>query len=281
MLLCRFLSPVVVTRSKGEGMLDNTQVSLREEWYDTIVRKSTIRSLATQYTIGQLTDMFKKISGRDTKQKNPLKLARLLKDSYVRRYSNSDLGVLINNIQCYDHVHMVTFQRREILDDIKRYGEYVPNPRFGTELETELPTADELGYFPVWYVNPLILGQSVVDVDAFCLRSFMGCYESAFPMHRYDISNDYYLIEIEVEVGTITENNSSYLCTCLPSIKLLDVVGIYEFYRNDPDCGLPNTELEPYVKVVETFRDSAMCLSDYAAAIEYKTYTGTDKDFSI
>lgn len=210
-----------------------------------------------------------------------MRLARLIKNSFVRRYSENSIDILISNIKGYKSVHLVTFQCREIYDELKRFGEYVPNPRMGAEPDTELITADELGYFPVWYVNPLILGQSNIDVDAFCMSAFMGYYESAFPMHRYDISNDYYLFEVIVSMDKITETNSSYLCTCLPTIKMDEVVGVYGFYRNDPECGLPNTQREPYIKVVDVYSDNAMCSEDYASALVYGTYTGTEDDFDL
>lgn len=252
-----------------------------ENWQEIIVRKSTIKTLASHYSISQLGWIYEGITGRKPKQQNPMKLARLAKDAFVRKYSNRALADLIDNIRCYSKIHLITFQRREVLDELKRYGEYIPNPRMGTEPETELITAESLGYFPVWYVNPLVLGQSNIDVDALCLRSFMGYYETAFPMHRYDISNDYYLFEIVVGNDVVTEQNSSHLCTCLPDIQLDNVVGVYQFYRNDPYCGFPNTEYEPYIKVVETLSESAMCSKDYAAALEFGTYTGTDDDFNL
>lgn len=252
-----------------------------QQWYSIIVRKSTIKTLATQYSLSQLEWLHKGLTGRIPKTKNIMKLARLTKDAFVRRYADTDITSLIYNISGYSKVHLVTFQRREVYNDIERYGVYTPNPRFGTEPETELVIADRLGYFPVWYVNPLVLGQSNIDIDAFCLRSFMGYYETAFPFHKYDISNDYYLFEIETDVSVITESNSSYICTCLPDIRMENLIGVYAFYRNDPDCGLPNTQYEPYIKVVNTYSDNAMCSKDYAAALEYETYTGTDADFDL
>lgn len=262
-------------------MSDNNAKALRSEWYDNIVRRSTIRTLASQYSVGQLSDMYLTITGRDTRQSNAMKLARLLKDAYVRKYANNFPSYLIHNVQCYKQLHLVTFQCCEVFDELKRYGKYEPNPRLGTELETEMITAGNLGYFPVWFVNPLVLGQSNVDVDSFCLRSFMGFYETAFPMHRYDISNDYYLFEVVVDTSVINMDNSSYLCTCLPNIEMKNLLGVYSFYRNDPDCGLPNTCYEPYIKVVETYSDNAMCIKDYAAALEHGTYTGTMDDFDL
>lgn len=254
---------------------------LNPEWYERIVRRNTVSTLADTFDVETLRDMFLKLHGRNVRQQNINKLARLLKDEYVRKYANNDISVLLSNVSDHKYMHLVTFQKKDVYRELTVYGYYEPNPRMATEPATEIITQRDLEYYPVWFVNPLVLGQNCIDKNAFCLRSFMGLYETAFPMHRYDISSDFYLIEVRVDSSKITEKNSSYLCTCLPDIKMKNVVGIYTFYYNDPDCKLPNTRNEPYIKVVNTFDDSAMCTCDYASALFFKTYTGTEDDFDL
>ena len=234
-----------------------------DKWASLVVKNSTVRKLCNDYSLTQLDWLYRCITGRDSNCNNKLKLARAVKGVFARRNLGKSVTELLDDIKSRKTVNLITFQKREVYDIIKQHGEYSASDG------------------SLQFVNPLLLGQGVVDVDAFSLLTFITAFETAFPVHNYGCTDEYYMFEIRVPVDMINKDNSSNIQTCLPNIEKSMLVGVYEFYMNNKDCGLPNTRTEPYIKVVDIFSKDAMCTKDYAAAVEYGTYTGTDADFEL
>lgn len=264
-----------------EECVYDAKSTLRPGWIANLVRRNSIDQLKDNLSTEQLRQMWFYISGKISKSTNSLKLAKACKSRFVNTYRNFSMDILIKNVQDFEYIHLLSFQSKEVLNTLRFTGEYVPSERWASEPETTQSVVDTLGYYPVWCFNPLMLGQRMIDRNAFNLMPYMGCLETAFPFHRHDISNDLYLYEFKIPTHVITEKNSSYSCTMLPKVTFENLVGVYQFYRNDPDCGYHNTAKCPYIKVVELFDDDIMTKEDYSVADAFGDYTGTAEDFDL
>ena len=249
--------------------------------HEALVRRNRIEALCKYVDTELLRDVYTELTGKPCRIQSKLKLARQVKQLFVNDYKNVDLCEMIKNVMEFDTIHCVTFQREDVLDMLTYEGIYVPSERYASEPNTSKAVIESLGYYPVWLVNPLMLGQRCVDKDAFTVLPFMNYLQTAFPMHRYNVGKDFVLMEFEFDARIITTYNSSTLCTCVPMLKMSNLMGVYKFYLNDPECGYKNTYKYPYIKVVKTFGNDVLCMSDYESATCYGAYTGTDSDFDL
>lgn len=247
--------------------------------HEAIVRRNSVEALRRYVDEDMLRDIYTEQTDRQWKGKSKLKLARMVKQNFVNDYRNCKLPTLLKNIEVFDTINCVTFQHTDVWDELVRHGTYIPSERYASEPETTEIIKEELGYYPVWLINPLILGQCHVDKDAFTILPFMNYLTTAFPIHRYNVGEDFVLLEFKFRREEITEANSSALCTCLPKLKSRDLVGVYKFYINDREAPYRNTAKYPYIKVLKLYGANVMCMQDYDSATAYGGWTGTEYDF--
>lgn len=251
------------------------------ESHEAMVRRNRIEALYKYVDTEVLRDIYTELTNKPCRIQSKLKLARTIKQYFINEYMSVGLDKMLENIQVFDTVKCLTFQSEDVLDTLTSDGIYVPSERYASEPETTEDVKESLGYYPVWLINSLMLGQRCVDKDAFTLLPFINYLQTAFPMHRYNVGQDFVLLEFKFPTSTITKENSSELCTCLPMLKMSELVGVYKFYLNDPDCEYKNTSQCPYIKHINTFGCDVLCNADYESATVYGAYTGTDADFDL